>query len=40
MNIMKRKNKSVAHARAIPNNLIGGNQTLITSRLMQEGIYK
>ncbi len=25
MNIMKRKNKSVAQARAIPYNLIGGN---------------
>ncbi len=38
---MKRKNKSVCHARAVPVNLVGGNQTFSGQKNgLTDGLYQ
>ena len=40
MNIMKRKNKSVQHARALPEHVVGGGHSLLQSKGIAEGVFK
>ena len=37
---MKRKNKSVQHARALPEHIVGGGHSLLQSKAIAEGLYK
>ena len=37
---MKRKNKSVQHARALPEHIVGGGHSLLQSKAIAEGVFK